>query len=91
MPILAWAVEYSVSANDQLGKLDRRISNRIVSCMEDGVARLENPRLRGQALTGNLRGLWRYRVGNYRVVCDIQDEVLRVLVVEVGHRGQVYR
>ena len=55
MPILAWAVEYSVSANDQLGKLDRRISNPIVSYMEDGVARLENPRLRRQALTGNLR------------------------------------
>ena len=88
---MARTVEYSERARIQLRHLDRTTARRIREYMIQRISVLENPRLRGQALTGNLRGLWRYRVGNYRVVCDIQDEVLRVLVVEVGHRGQVYR
>ena len=88
---MAWRVEYSVVAEGQLRRLDRPTAQRVVDYMRERVAALEDPRQRGQALTGPLRGFWRYRVGDYRVICDIQDEVLRVLVVEIGHRGQVYR
>ena len=59
--------------------------------MNRNVAPLDNPRQRGKALTGPMAGLWRYRVGNYRVVCDIQDRFLRVLVIRVGPRDTVYR
>ena len=55
------------------------------------IANLDDPRSRGKALTGNLAGLWRYRVGDYRVVCDIEDGVLVILVVDVAHRREVYR
>ena len=88
---MGWTVEYSERADAQLQRLDRATAQRIRNYMIQRVAALEDPRLRGQVLTGNLRGLWRYRVGNYRVICDIQDEVLIVLVVTVGHRSQVYR
>ena len=59
--------------------------------MDEEVAALDDPRQRGQALTGPLGGLWRYRVGKCRVICEIQDRVLRVLVVRVSSRDEVYR
>ena len=73
-----------------LRRLDRQLAKRVVDFMEHRVATRDDPRNIGQALTGPLAGLWRYRVGNYRVVCDIQDDVLRVLVVRVGRRDRVY-
>ena len=59
--------------------------------MDERVAGLENLRSTGKALTGPLGGLWRYRVGDYRVICDLQDAALRVLVVQVGNRREIYR
>lgn len=59
--------------------------------MDERVAGLENPRDTGKPLTGPLGGLWRYRVGDYRVICDIQDSTLRILVVLVGNRNKIYR
>ncbi len=88
---MAWTIEYTNRARNQLDNLGHPAARRIRNYMNERVAVLENPRLRGRSMTGNRGGLWRYRVGNYRVICDIQDEVLRILVVEVGHRGQVYR
>ncbi|EGO80826.1 Putative toxin-like plasmid stability protein [Xylella fastidiosa EB92.1] len=67
------------------------MARRIVDFMDERIAGLENPRSSGKALTGPLGGFWRYRVGDFRVVCAIQDSVLRVLVVRVGHRGEIYR
>ncbi len=86
-----WTIEYTATARTQLRKLDRRMARRIVDTMNDRVAGLENPRNLGKALTGPMGDLWRYRVGNCRVICDIQDDVLRVLVVRVGSRDKVYR
>ena len=88
---MAWRVEYTGTAKDQLRKLDRRTARRVIDYMDERVALLENPRQRGQALTGPMGGLWRYRVGDCRVVCDIQDDALRVLVVTVAGRDRVYR
>ena len=81
----------TASARAQLRKLDKQMARRIVDYMNERVARMEDPRSRGKALTGPLGELWRYRVGDCRVIFDIQDDVLRVLVVRVGSRDKVYR
>lgn len=71
-------------------KLDRGIAARIFEELDE-IAKLEDPRVRGKSLTGNLAGVWRYRVGDYRIVADIEDDVLVILVVDVDHRSKVYR
>ena len=88
---MAWRIEYTDTARTQLRKLDRDTARRIINYMDERVAVLDDPRSVGQALTGPLGGLWRYRVGNCRVIGDIQDDALRVLVVRVGRRDRVYR
>lgn len=88
---MAWTIEYSDTAKDQLRKLDKPIARRIVDYMDERIADLENPRSSGKALTGPLGGLWRYRVGDYRVICEIRDGALCILVLELGNRREVYR
>ena len=88
---MAWAIEYTDAARTHLRRLDRQTAQRTVDYMDQRVSVLENPRELGQALSGPLGGLWRYRVGDCRVICDIQDQVLRILVVRVGRRDTVYR
>ena len=88
---LTWTIEYTATARSQLRKLDKQMAQRILDYMSERVAGPENPRNLGKALTGPMGELWRYRVGYCRVVCDIQDDVLRVLVVRVGSRATVYR
>lgn len=88
---MAWTIDYADAAKGQLRKLDKPTARRILDFMDERIAAAENPRNTGKALTGPLGGLWRYRVGDCRVICDIQDGALRVLVVQVGHRGGIYR
>jgi mRNA interferase RelE/StbE len=88
---LAWTIEYTDTAKGQLRKLDKQTARRIIDFMDERIAGQENPRNTGKALTGPLGGLWRYRVGDCRVICDIQDGALRVLVVQVGNRREIYR
>lgn len=89
---MAWTVEYTRQAQRQLSKLDKAVARRILDFMDQQVAQQADPRSHGKALTGGKLGsYWRYRVGDYRIICDIQDGVLRVLVLGVGHRKQVYR
>lgn len=76
-------------AKKDLKKLDKSIQKK-VSAYLDEVAELENPRSRGKGLSSNLHGLWRYRVGDYRILCKIKDEELIILVLEVGHRSKIY-
>lgn len=87
---MAWTIRVSDKAVRDLRKLDRQVARRIRDELSE-IAGLDDPRSRGKALVGNLTGLWRYRVGDYRVICDIEDEVLVVLVVGVAHRSEVYR
>ena len=87
---MAWKIEVSAKADKSLRKLDRQVARKIVAALAE-LAELDDPRSRGKALTGNLAGLWRYRVGDYRLLCLIDDEVLVVLVVDVAHRSKVYR
>jgi mRNA interferase RelE/StbE len=88
---LAWTIDYTGTARKQLLKLDKQTARRIVDFMDERVAPLDDPRSTGKALSGPLGGFWRYRVGDCRVICDIQDGALRVLVVDIGHRREVYR
>lgn len=86
-----WTIEYTRTAETQLRKLDKQVARRILDYLGDNIAHLDNPRARGKALSGRLGELWRYRVGDYRIICEIQDNVMRILVVEAGHRKQVYK
>ena len=87
---MPWMIEYSNAAQAQLRRLDRQMARRVVDYMDERVAPRDDPRSIGRALTGPMGGLWRYRVGDCRVICEIQDDVLRVLVVRVGRRDRVY-
>lgn len=84
-----WTIEFKQSAVKELKKIDKISQKRIIKFLESTVY-LESPRLRGKALKGGHKDLWRYRIGNYRVICDLEDEKLVVLVVRVGHRKDVY-
>jgi mRNA interferase RelE/StbE len=88
---MAWTVKILPSAQKELKRLDRQISVRILNYLTQRIEAGEDPRRFGKALTSNLDGLWRYRIGDYRVICEIKDEVLTVLVVRVGHRSAVYK
>lgn len=87
---MAWNVEFTLTAGRQLKKLDKKWQALIIDYLEDEVASLENPRTRGKALMGDKKGLWRYRIGDYRALCKIEDELLVIVAVTVGHRKDVY-
>ena len=89
---MVWTIDYTDTARKQLRKLDKPNARRIVNFMDERIASAADPRSIGKALTGPSFGaFWRYRVGDYRIICDIQNGALRVLVIEVGNRREVYR
>ena len=89
---MAWKVELDEAAEHELDKLDPQVARRILSFLFDRVAKLDDPRSIGEALKGSKLGaFWKYRVGDYRIVASIEDGALRVLVVRVGNRREVYR
>ena len=88
---MAWTVSFEPRARNELKKLDRRMQERVVRFLEDRIAGDRNPRDYGKPLTGDKAGLWRYRIGDCRVLCRIEDDRLLVLVVRVAHRKEVYR
>ena len=89
---MAWRIEYSKEAEREIAKLDKPIAERIIRFMGGRVAELENPRRIGEALAGSKLGnYWKYRVGDYRIIADIQDARLIVQVERVGLRREVYK
>jgi len=88
---LAWTLRISDTAKRQLKKLDRSTAQTLLRYMHRLLLEAENPRQRGKALTANLAGLWRYRAGDYRLICDLQDGELVVLVLQIAHRSDAYR
>lgn len=89
---MAWTISYTDTARKQLRKLDKQTARRVLDFMDERIAGAQSPRDTGKALTGPMLGtFWRYRVGDYRIICEIQDGKLCVLVVEIGHRREVYR
>lgn len=89
---MAWRIEYEAGALKDLKKLDRTVAGRITTFLRDKVAALDDLRSVGAALQGSELGeLWRYRVGDYRIICEIQDRELVILAVSIGHRREIYR
>ena len=88
---MVWTVEISPFAQKQLGKLDKPVAGRILDWLDDRIEGCKNPRHFGEHLTGELSGLWRYRIGDFRVVCEIHDARLVVLALAIGHRREIYR
>lgn len=89
---MAWRVDLSSLARKNLDQLDPPTARRILSFLQERVAPLDDPRSIGEALKGSRFGeFWRYRVGDYRIVSSIEDGALRILVVKIGNRREVYR
>ena len=87
---MAYNIVFSDRALKQLKKLDKHISSLIIGWLEKNIQGCEDPRIHGKGLVENRSGEWRYRIGDYRVICEILDEEIVVLVLEVGHRREVY-
>jgi mRNA interferase RelE/StbE len=89
---MTWRIEFAPGAAKELDKLDPPVSRRILAFLNERVGRLDDPLMLGEALKGSRLGeLWKYRVGDYRVICALDDGVLKILVVRVGNRREVYR
>jgi mRNA interferase RelE/StbE len=89
---VAWTIEYAQSSRKPMERLDPIVRRRIRVFLSERIALLDDPRQLGEALQGaRMAGLWRYRVGDYRILVNIRDEIVTVIVVSVGHRGEVYR
>jgi mRNA interferase RelE/StbE len=89
---MAWTIEFSEQADRDLAKLDPQHSRRILRFLENRIAKLEDPRAMGKPLQGSRFGeLWRYRTGDFRILCKIEDEILVVVVIRIGRRKQIYR
>lgn len=83
-------IEISESALKDIKRLDKQIARKILSYLKE-IEKLEDPTSKGKALSANLSGLWRYRIGDYRIICSIENDRLVVLVLRIGHRREIYR
>ncbi|MHB9782619.1 type II toxin-antitoxin system RelE family toxin [Streptococcus sp. 10F2] len=88
---MTYRLVVSEEVKKQLKKMDKHVRLMLVKDMKKRLDGLENLRQIGRALVGNKKGLWRYRLGNYRIICDIRDNEMIVLAVEVGHRKEIYK
>ena len=87
---MQYKVIFTERAKKQLKKLDKHITALIIGWLEKNIQNCENPRLHGKGLVENKSGQWRYRIGDYRVICEIQEKEIIVLVLEVRHRREIY-
>ena len=85
-----WQIRFEPPADKNIEKLDYQIQKQIRNYLRFKVQATGNPRSKGKALTGKKRGLWRYRVEKYRVICRIEDNILTVLVLAIGKRDEIY-
>lgn len=89
---MVWRIEFADAALKDLARLDKQLSRRITIFLRERVAVLDDPRSIGEALKGSKLGeFWKYRVGDYRIISSIEDGALRILVVRIGNRREVYR
>ena len=89
---MAWTIEFAETATKQLRKLDRTVARRLLAFLRERVATTPDPRSIGAALKGDELGqFWKYRVGDYRVIAEIRDSEIRIVVIRLGHRSDVYR
>lgn len=89
---MTWRIEYTGSARRSIRRLDPQVQRRLRDFLENRLAHMDNPRQLGAALQGTpYQDLWRYRVGNYRIITEIDDDSIRILVVRIAHRREAYR
>ena len=88
---MVWKIEIDKKALKGIAALDKPVQKRIASFLKDKLAKLANPRSIGEALQGELKKFWKYRVGDYRLICSIEDKVVTVLVLRIDHRKKVYK
>lgn len=89
---MAWQIEFAPAAAKELNKLDGQVARRILTFLHERVAALDDPRGVGEALKGSELGeFWKYRVGDWRIVCHLEDQRVLVTVLRIGHRREVYR
>ncbi len=87
---MSYNVVFTETARKQLKKIDRHTTKLIIGWIEKNLQNCENPRVHGKGLTANRSGQWRYRIGNYRLICEIKDNELVILALSVGHRKEIY-
>ena len=88
---MKYTVEYTKRAIKQLKKLDKQTSALLLGWIEKNLVDCDNPRQFGKGLTANRKGEWRYRIGDYRLVADIQDDKIVILILNIGHRRHIYK
>lgn len=86
-----YKIIFDKSADKQLKKLDKTQQRIIVNWIIKNLENTNDPRVFGKALKGNLKDYWRYRVGDYRIIADINDAVVKILIIEIGHRKDIYK
>ena len=86
-----YTIKFEKSFLKALKKLDKQTLLIITSYIDNNLKDTNNPRKKGKALTGNLKGLWRYRIMDYRLIVDIQDDVLVIVAIDFGHRNKIYK
>ncbi len=88
---MSYQVETTEQFDKQFKKLDRYTAKLIKAWIEKNLVGCENPRAKGKGLTANRSGQWRYRIGDYRLICSIEDDRLVILALSIGHRSEVYK
>ncbi|WP_405330155.1 type II toxin-antitoxin system RelE/ParE family toxin [Ruminobacter sp.] len=88
---MSYSVLFTQKAKKQLSKLDRNTAKLIASWLKKNLEGCVNPRIHGKALVANKAGQWRYRVGDYRILAEIRDEEVIILVLQIGHRREIYK
>lgn len=89
--VMRYSVETTTRFDKEFKKLDKYTQRMLKSWIEKNLMDCENPRQHGKSLVGNKKGQWRYRIGDYRLICDIQDNKMVILALSVGHRKEIYR
>lgn len=87
---MVWTIKFTEVAQKQLSKLNKTISKKIIAYLKDRISKLDDPKNSGKALLHEKSGLWRYRMGDYRIICKIIESELTILVIQIGHRKNIY-
>ena len=87
---MKYHIEFAKPVLKSLSKLDKYTAKMLINWISDKLDGCENPRIYGKALSANLAGLWRYRVGDYRIIAKIEDDKLVILIIAIGHRSEIY-
>lgn len=88
---MTWKIEYKATAIKSISKLDKHDKETIREFLTKTLPTLDNPRFKGEPLHGTLRDYWKYRIGNFRVIAEIKDAVVTIVIAEIGHRKEIYK